>query len=225
MLLGTVLTVVVVLTALTGAAWVLQRHLIYLPDRTEPSSAALPGAQDVTLRTTDGLSLSAWHVPGPSGAPTVLVAPGNGGNRAGRSELARGLGDRGLGVLLLDYRGYGGNPGSPTQAGLARDVRAARTFLVQEAGVAPEDLVYLGESLGAAVVSELATEHPPAALVLRSPFISLAEAGRAAYGVPVGWLLRDRYPVRELVRDVRVPVVVVAGAQDTIVPPAQSRAV
>ena len=76
--------------------------------------------------------------------------------------------------LLFHYRGYGGNPGSPSEEGLARDVLAARAYVVEEAGVPAVRLLYFGESLGAAVVTELAVEHPPAGLLLRSPFVDLA---------------------------------------------------
>ena len=122
--------------------------------------------------------------------------------------------------------GYGGNPGSPSERGLARDVRAARQFLLRETQVPPERLLYFGESLGAAVVTELATEHPPAGLVLRSPFVDLASVGAVHYPfLPVRALLRDRYPVAEQLRGIRVPTTVVYGSDDSIVPPAQSRAV
>ena len=129
-------------------------------------------------------------------------------------------------MLLFDYRGYGGNPGRPSEEGLARDVRAARAFLVDEAGVPSDRLLYFGESLGAAVVTELATEHPPAGLALRSPFTDLASVGGHALPVPAGRaLLRDRYPVVEQLARVDVPTAVVYGTADSIVPPEQSRAV
>ena len=156
----------------------------------------------------------------------MLVANGNGGHRGLRAPLARALPEAGLAVLLFDYRGYGGNPGSPTEEGLARDVRAARAFLVEEAGVPPDRLLYFGESLGAAVVTELATEHPPAGLVLRSPFVDLAAVAAVHYPfLPVRALLRDRFPVAEQVARVDVPTTVVYGSADSIVPPSQSRAV
>jgi uncharacterized protein len=207
--------------------WVGQRSLIYLPGGAVPSTdAVLPGATEVVLRTDDGLELGAWHLAAPDGAHTVLVAPGNAGNRAARAPLAQGLRERGLGVLLLDYRGYGGNPGRPTEDGLARDVRAARRHLVEEAGVADRDLVYYGESIGAAVAVELAVEHPPAGLLLRSPFTSLADAAAVHYPIlPVGLLLRDRFEVVEHVAEVDVPTVVVLGTADRIIPPEQSRRV
>jgi uncharacterized protein len=188
----------------------------------------VPGAREVALRTADDLELGAWLVP--AGAPergvAVLVANGNAGNRSLRAPLARSLANAGLVVLLFDYRGYGGNRGRPSEEGLACDVRAAHRFLIEEADVMPERLVYYGESLGAAVVTELATEHPPAGLVLRSPFVDLASVGRFHYPLlPVRTLLRDRYPLADLLTGVKVPTTVIYGSRDSIVRPEQSRAV
>ena len=221
--------VLALMATLTGALWALQRRLVYFPDTgaLPPAATVLPGAEDVELTTSDGLRLGAWWLPAADRlAPAVLVAPGNGGARDLRAPLARALADQGLSVLLVDYRGYGGNPGSPGEGGLARDVRAARHWLVDDAGVDPARLLYYGESLGCAVVTELAIEHPPAGLVLRSPFTDLASVGRHHYPfLPVRSLLRDRYPVAEGVARVEVPTVVVYGSADRIVPPSQSRAV
>jgi fermentation-respiration switch protein FrsA (DUF1100 family) len=216
------LVVLVVVVAVTGLLWAFQRRLIYLP-QGEPGSAPV-GARDVELTTDDGLRLGGWFFPGDDGAPAVLVANGNGGHRGLRAPLAESLQDAGLSVLLFDYRGYAGNPGSPSEEGLALDVRAAREFLLETAPTGR--LLYYGESLGAAVVTELATEHPPAGLVLRSPFTDLAAVGSEHYPfLPVRLLLRDRYPVEEAIAQVRVPTTVVYGTADTIVPPEQSRAV
>jgi uncharacterized protein len=221
---------VVVLLAVvgTGLLWAFQRSLIYLPDAgpVQPAAEVLPGARDVVLRTEDGLDLAAWYLPSAVDAPAVLVANGNGGSRELRAPLARALHDAGLSVLLFDYRGYGGNAGNPSERGLALDVRAARAFLVDEAAIPDERLLYFGESLGAAVVTELASEHPPAALVLRSPFVDLAAVAAVHYPfLPVRALLRDRYPLAEQLARVSVPTTVVLGDADTIVPPEQSRAV
>ena len=220
----------VVLLALvaTGLLWAFQRSLIYLPDAGPAQSVAavLPGARDVVLRTEDGLDLAAWYLPAGADAPAVLVANGNAGSRDLRAPLARALHDVGLSVLLFDYRGYGGNAGNPSEQGLALDVRAARAYLVDEAAVPADRLLYFGESLGAAVVTELATEHPPAALVLRSPFVDLAAVAAVHYPfLPVRTLLRDRFPLAEQLARVSVPTTVVLGDADTIIPPEQSRAV
>jgi alpha-beta hydrolase superfamily lysophospholipase len=219
-----------VVVVLLFLLWAFQRHLIYLPSTAEvgPAGAAIPGARDVVLQTSDGLELGAWFVPAeePDRGLSVLVANGNAGDRSGRAPLARKLAGHGLAVLLFDYRGYGGNPGSPSEDGLALDVRAARRYLVEEAGVSPARILYYGESLGAAVVTELAAEHPPAGIVLRSPFVDLAAVGHHHYPfLPVRTLVRDHYPLVGHLADVHVPVTVVYGTADSIVPAEQSRTV
>ncbi|MBC2640931.1 MULTISPECIES: alpha/beta hydrolase [unclassified Rhodococcus (in: high G+C Gram-positive bacteria)] len=223
-----VLIAVALVALLIAAAWVLQRKLIYYPDTTPapPAGRLIAGAEDVTLTTSDGLELGAWYVP-PAvvGEPrmTVLVAAGNAGNRADRALLASDLAAAGFATMLFDYRGYGGNPGHPSEEGLALDVRAARRYLVDERRVPPERLLYFGESLGTGVVTELATEHPPAGLLLRSPFVDLAAVGGHHYPfLPVGLLLRDQFPVAEHVAHIDVPITVVYGTADTVVPPEQS---
>jgi fermentation-respiration switch protein FrsA (DUF1100 family) len=228
-LLRPVLLVVLIVVLLLGLLWLVQRRLIYLPDRSAvpPASTFFAGGLDVTLETSDRLRLGAWWVPATASGRgvAVLVAPGNAGNRTGRVPLARALAARGLDVLLFDYRGYAGNAGHPSEGGLALDVRAAYRYVAEHARV-PGRIVYFGESLGAAVVTELATEHPPAALVLRSPFVDLASAGAVHYPfLPVRLLLRDRFPLADQLAKVRVPTAVVYGTADSVVPPEQSREV
>jgi pimeloyl-ACP methyl ester carboxylesterase len=222
--------VLVLVTVLVAAAWWFQRRLIYFPATgpVAPAGSVIIGARDVTLHTSDGLDLGAWFV-SPQGAlrrMTVLVANGNAGDRTGRAPLARALADQGFAVLLFDYRGYGGNPGIHSESGLGLDARAAYNYLVTDAAVPPGRVLFLGESLGAAVVTELATKHPPAGLVLRSPFVDLASVGQVQYPfLPVRLLLRDDFPVSERLADVEAPVSVVYGSEDSVVPPDQSRSV
>ncbi len=228
MRVGAVALVVAVLVL--ALAWAFQRRLVYLPSGA-PTAAAeqvLDGGSAVVLRTDDGLDLTAWYAPPtarPTGA-TVLVLPGNAGNRAVRAPLARAIAATGSAVLLLDYRGYGGNPGSPTEDGLAADARAAHAHLVDERGVDPARLVLFGESLGGGVATRLALERPVGGLVLRSPFTSLADMAAVHYPfLPGALLLRDRFPVRDAIGAVAAPVVVVAGPDDATVPFTQSAAV
>ena len=169
--------------------------MIYFPDPSAvpPAGEVIDGARDVTLHTSDGLELDAWFVPARSASDTnqaVLVAPGNGGNRSGRAGLATELSRRGLAVLLMDYRGYGGNPG-PTEDGLAKDA-GCRTG-ARRAGLAAQT-IYFGESLGSAVVAALQARRPPAGVALRSPFPELADVGAHHYPwLPVRLLLEDRF--------------------------------
>ena len=205
-----------------------QRRLIYFPSPGPVPSAAtlLPGGRDVVLDTEDGKRLGAWYLPATGGqpGPAVVVFNGNGGDRSGRAQLAVGLSRLGMSVLLFDYRGYGGNPGPPSEKGLAADARAAQTWLATQPEVDPDRIVYFGESLGAAVAIGLAMERPPAALILRSPFTSLAEVGRVHYPwLPVGWLLIDHYPSIDRVGSLAAPVMVIAGDRDDVVPEPLSR--
>jgi hypothetical protein len=216
--LATLLILVAVLLILL---WSVQRRLIYFPFGVVPSpdEAGLPQAQNVTFMTADGLTLAGWFVPANESRVTVLFLGGNGGNRAMRAPLAARLAGRGIATLLVDYRGYGGNPGRPSEEGLARDARAARRYLGGRPDVDPARIVYFGESLGTAVAVRLAAEQPPMALILRSPFTSLADVGRYHYPfLPVRLLLRDRFASLERIPLVKSPTLVIAGRDDSIVP-------
>src|SRR5262249_9324788 len=115
-------------------------------------------------------------------------------------------------------------PGTPSETGLLEDARAARTYVTSRPDVRSDHLVYFGESLGAAVAVSLALDHPPAALILRSPFTSLEDMARLHYPLlPSGPLLRDRFDSIGRIPRVRCPVLVLAGERDSIVPPEQSR--
>jgi uncharacterized protein len=220
--------VVVVVAAVLALVWTLQRRLIYFPAGRVPAPGeiGLSGVEPVTFETSDGLRLSGWFFPaaGPSPRVTVLIFSGNAGNRANRGPLAAALHRHGLQVLLVDYRGYGGNPGAPSESGLALDGRAARAYLAGRPDVDRSRLVYFGESLGTAVAVALAVEHPPAALVLRSPFTSMSDLGQHHYPwLPVGLLLRDRFAAIDRIQRIRSPLLVIAGGRDRIVPIENSR--
>jgi fermentation-respiration switch protein FrsA (DUF1100 family) len=209
--------------ALLALIWIGQRRLIFFPDRNVPAPAALglSGVEAVEMPVEDGGTLHGWFLPGP-GQPasfTVIVFNGNAGNRAYRVPLAAALRRHGLAVLLFDYRGFGDNEGRPTQQGLEADARAVRAYVTGRPDVRPDRVVYLGESLGTAVATTLAAGYPPAALILRSPFTSLADVGRIHYPfLPVRWLLADRFAAIDVIGAVRSPVLVIAGDRDSIVP-------
>jgi uncharacterized protein len=227
-LMSTVIGGLIILVGVLGLAWALQRRMMYFPlgDVSAPGSVGLRNVEPVTFTTGDGLVLHGWFLPSLRSPPwfTVLVFNGNAGNRAYRAPLAAALRSQGLAVLLFDYRGFGENPGTPTEAGLMADGRAALAHLLGRADVDGTRLVLFGESLGTAIAVQIAGEHPPAALILRSPFVSMIELGRFHYPfLPVRWLLRDRFASIDRVRSLRCPLLVVAGEGDRIVPVSQSR--
>jgi fermentation-respiration switch protein FrsA (DUF1100 family) len=218
-----ILAVLLLSGTVIAMLWALQRQLIYFPDATPvpPAADVIAGARDIMLHTADGLELGAWFVPAARTEDTgvaVLLAPGNGGNRANRAGFAETLSRRGLAVLLMDYRGYGGNPGRPSEDGLAADADAAVEAL-RKLGYPRQLTLYFGESLGAGVVAALQTRHPPAGIVLRSPFTDLADVGAHHYPwLPVRALLQDRFPVLEHLVASDVPVTVIYGDRDSVVP-------
>jgi fermentation-respiration switch protein FrsA (DUF1100 family) len=227
MKLMTATAAILLLIALACAAlfWVGQRRLIYYPagEVAPVESVGLTDAREVSMPVEDGGTIAGWFVAAAQPRYTVIVFNGNAGNRAYRAPLAAALRDRGFNVLLFDYRGFGGNPGVPTERGLAADARAALAQVLRMPGVRADRVVYFGESLGAAVATSLAAGHPPAALVLRSPFTSLAEIGRYHFVLPVGPLLRDRFDSLTTIQRVPVPTLMIAGDRDGIVPLEHSR--
>ncbi len=145
---------IVLVGVVLALVWMGQRRMIYFPsgDVPAPAQVGLPRAEAVSFATDDGLMLHGWFVPaGRPDAETVIVFNGNAGNRAYRSDLAVRFAAEGMAVLLFDYRGYGGNPGSPSEEGLALDARAARRYVLSRPDVDARRLVYFGESLGSAM--------------------------------------------------------------------------
>jgi len=228
----------VLLVAASVAAWVYfitigalalwQRRLLYVPefDRPDVSVTGVAKAREMTVRTEDGLDLLAWFAP-PADAtqPVVLYLHGNGGHIGYRAPRLAAMSNLGWGVLLLEYRGFGGNPGAPTEAGLYQDARAGYAAL-RATGCRPQQIVLWGESLGSGVAVRLASEMEVGSVLLESPYTSITAIGQKRFPfVPVSWLLRDRFDLIGRIGAVRAPVLVMTGGRDSIVPPAMGRAV
>lgn len=193
---------------------------MYFPDRrlTHPAEAGMSGVEELSLATDDGETLIAWHVPPKEGYPLILYFQGNGGALIDRIPFFRFFIASGYGFFAVSYRGYGGSSGSPTELGLMRDGKAAYQE-IRARGYPSDRIVLMGESLGTAVATVLASAHDAAALVLDSPYSSAADVAAAHYWMlPVRWLLLDRYRADLAIRDVHVPLLVIHGDDDWIVP-------
>jgi len=204
---------------LVGIMYVAQRALMYFPDttRTAPADADFPQGMEVVLRSADGTALIAWHVAPRAGKPMVLYFHGNGGALRHRVPRFAPLVEDGTGLLALSYRGYGGSQGSPNEAGLIDDARAAYDFA--RAQHPDAQLIVWGESLGTGVAVALAAERPVAALVLEAPFTSTADIAAAAYPfIPVRLLMKDQFRSDQRIAQVKAPVLVLHGERDRIVP-------
>jgi fermentation-respiration switch protein FrsA (DUF1100 family) len=194
-----------------------QRRLIYVPDKDHPSlpAAGFANVKEITIHTEDGLDLLAWLASPSNGAqPVVLYLHGNAGNIGDRASRFIQLARFGWGVLMPEYRGFGGNPGTPTETGLYIDAQAAYRALRQR-GIPASHIVLWGESLGSGVATHLASEMATGAVLLESPYTSIADIARQRYPfIPVDWLLRDRFELLRYIGKVQAPV-----------PPAMSQAV
>jgi fermentation-respiration switch protein FrsA (DUF1100 family) len=214
-------------TALGILAWQ-QRRLLYVPDTRRPDllAAGLTDAQAMTVHTADGLDLLAWLSPPANDAqPVVLYLHGNGGHIGYRAPRLAWMGRLGWGAMLLEYRGFGGNPGTPAEAGLHADAQAGYAALLG-LGIAPRRIVLWGESLGTGVAVRLASEVEVGAVLLEAPYTSILAVGQKRFPfMPVSWLLLDRFDLIGRIGTVHAPVLVMAGDRDTVIPPAMSRAV
>ncbi|MCB4825270.1 alpha/beta hydrolase [Roseicella aerolata] len=209
--------------AIAGGLWAAQERLIFLPDQ-RPLAAAGPFALG-RLRTPDGLDLAFLHAPPRApAAPVILYFQGNGGQAADRAGALTPVVARGAGVVIAGYRGYGGNPGAPSEAGLRRDAAAHLAWLRARHPGAP--VVLWGESLGGALATQLAREDPAGvvALVLDSPFTSIAKLAQAHYPwLPVRALLRHAFESEAALAALRLPVLILHADGDAVVPAAHGR--
>ena len=191
-----------------------------------PSSRlALPPAEQLgerirvlTFRTADGLTLrAAWISARLPRSPVAVYFHGNAEAAVQNLPLAAALADGGVDVVLAEYRGYGGQPGRPDEAGLYADGAALLTALAAE-GVARDRLVLVGRSLGTGVAVELALRNPPALLVLVSPYTSLPDLGRSLVGPLAPLVVPDRFDNLAKIARLSCPVVILHGTRDEVVP-------
>jgi len=220
------LRLVIVLCLLGGLLLLFETRFIYFPTRgydATPSGLGL-AHEDVWLTAEDGVRVHGWYLPVPGARWVTLVSHGNAGNISHRLDRALLLQARlRSSVFLYDYRGYGASEGSPDEAGTYRDARAAYRYLAEEKRVKADELVLFGESLGSAVSLELALDHPAAALVLEAPFTSVQDMAGTTIFAPLAPFVRTRYESLARVPRLRMPLLVLQGDRDEIVPPAQGR--
>ncbi len=196
-----------------------QRSMMYFPEtvHTTPTQAGFPEAEEVTLTAADGARLVAWHVAPREGRPIVLYFHGNGGALHYRVERFRKLVRDGIGLLGLEYRGYAGSSGSPSEAGLIADGEAAYAFAA--ARYPGKQIVLWGESLGSGVAVAVAAEKPVGRVILEAPFTSaVAVAGLRYWYLPVRLLMKDQYRSDERIEKITAPVLILHGAHDHVVP-------
>ena len=207
------------------AAYLGQRRLMYFPDtmRTPPAAVGLPGVAERTLHAPDGARIIAWYGRARPGMPTILYFHGNAGSLAARAERVRRFMGEGWGIYMMSYRGYSGGTGTPSESANVADARLAYDALVAE-GADPKSIILYGESLGTGVAARVAIERTAAGLVLDAPYTSILEVAQMAYPyLPVRPFLKDTYDTRRYIGKVKVPVLILHGELDPVIPVAMGR--
>jgi fermentation-respiration switch protein FrsA (DUF1100 family) len=204
-----------------GAVFTMQRTLLYPAGKDVPDTAmaAAAGIRTVTTETPDGLRLTHWYAPPaePQG-PVLVVFHGNAGHVGDRVPKLAELMRAGFGLLLAGYRGYGGNPGRPTEEVLSADARLLLDWLAGQ-GVTPERTVLYGESLGTGIAVKMATERPAAAVILEAPFTTVAEVAQTHYWyLPARWLVLDRWDSHSRIASIGAPLLLMHGRRDRTTP-------
>ena len=175
--------------------------------------------QDVTLRTKDGVEISAWYIPADNARGFILFCHGNAGNISHRLDSIKIFHRLGLGVLIFDYRGYGKSKGSPDEEGTYSDAEAAWDYLVNILRVKPEKIVLFGRSLGSAVAVELALRRQAGAIIMESAFTSVPDLGKKFFPLlPVSLISRYHYESISKVERVEMPKLFIHSPDDEIVP-------
>ncbi len=193
-----------------------QQRRILFPAPSHYPQDAPAGFRLVHTQTEDGLRLSAFYRPAPPGLKTILFFHGNGDNMLGAIEATRGPAAAGHGLMLVEYRGYAGNPGSPSEAGLYLDGAAAMRWLA-DTGVDSRNIVVVGNSIGSGPATEIALRHDVAALMLVSGLADLPSVVKSQMSFIPRWLVRDRFDNASKLGSVEIPVYLMHGDADTLV--------
>lgn len=200
--------------------FVFQRKLQYFPMGNVSNIAAynLTGFEEKILTTKDQIKILSWYKPAANNQKIILYFHGNAGNLGDRSHKFAAFADDGFGVLAITYRGYSGSAGKPSEAGLLLDADAALQFLLDQ-GYAEKNIILFGESLGSGVAMQLAAKHNFGAIILESPFSSIANVAQKTYWfVPVNLLLKDKFESIKFLPKISSPILIFHGTKDPVVP-------
>lgn len=205
---------------INALAYANQREMMYLPstERVSPADIGLQGVDEVILPMGSDIELTSWFAQPKDNRPTVLFFHGNAGAVSHRAHRFRELMAHGYGVFVLGYPGYGGNAGEPSEPNFHEASQKAYDYL-QTAGIKPGDIVIYGESIGSGVAVQLAAKVSAKGLVLEAPMSSAIDVAREHYPyLLAGLLLRDSYRSVEFIERIDMPLLVIHGDKDVIIP-------
>ncbi len=215
---------------LLGGMYGFQRHLQYFPDTSPPDLAAtsVPDMKQIVIKTADGLSLMSWIYmhPDQKVRDTVIFFHGNAQNIAARDHKARRFIDAGYNILLLEYRGFGGNPGAPFENGMMMDARAGVETLAHTYHIPVARMIFYGESIGTGIAVQAAADYQDIrALILEVPFDSALDVAQGRYPMIFGlsYLMHDQYRSDLWIGHLKMPKLILAAGRDWVIPPRHAR--
>lgn len=201
----------------------IENRMIFHPSTSIDQTPSQVGLEfeDIFFTARDGVRLNGWLIPHRKARSTLVWFHGNAGNIGHRVENIKWLHDRvPVNIFIFDYRGYGRSQGFPSEEGTYLDGEAALELMQKKLGAGgAKKIILFGRSLGAAIATEMATRFESQGLILESPFVSIAEMARVLFPfLPIGPLLHTRYDVRATVKKINVPLLVLHGDRDEIIP-------
>lgn len=208
--------------ALIALIFLFQKHLIYFPSKQKPNIAKASWAKEMHVLTKDKLVLHGWWSPPKDvSQPVIVYFHGNALNIENREPRGAFYHQKGVGLLFAEYRGFGGNEGIPSEAGLYDDARAYMDWILNDQKIPLSNIVIYGESLGTGVAVQMATEYRGVkAVVLETPFMSVLSM--AQYRFPfipsMDRLLRDHYRNDLKINDFDAPLLIGVAGKDLTVP-------
>ena len=197
-----------------------QRNLLYYPSANNYSDHKINfNYEEIFIRTNDGYDLKGWfHEKDKIKKKTLVFFHGNAGDLNNRIYKLNELKNFDINILIVAYRGFSGNKGKPTEQGLYEDANSTLNWLKEHA-VKEEQIIIYGESLGTSVSVEVTQHKNFAGIVLESPFTSMIDTGKFYYPyLPVSLLLKDKYETLKKLKNINIPILVMHGKKDKIVP-------
>lgn len=193
---------------------------IFYPSRkieSSPSDIKLP-FEDIYVSTKDGLKIHGWFISFDNARYTLLFLHGNAGNVGHRLDKINLLYNLGLNIFIIDYRGYGKSEGIPSENGFYADARAAYDYLLNERRISPDGIILYGESIGSAVVVDLAAKTRVKAMILEGAFSCGRDMAKRIYPFLPAFLFSDRFDSQGKIKGINAAKLFIHSKVDEIVP-------
>ena len=197
-----------------------QRNLLYLPSENNYQNDKIQFSyEEIFIKVDDKITLKSWLINKDfKEFKTLVLFHGNAGDLSNRIYKLNELNKLDINILLISWRGFSGNKGSPTEKNLYEDAEAAIKWL-NEKKVENNQIILYGESLGSGVAVEIGKKNNFNGIILESPFTSVENSAKIYYPyLPVKFILKDKYDSINKIDKIRTPILIMHGKKDDIIP-------